>query len=254
MTRMIFSTVRAPQEPAFTVLSLAIRATGRPSMVAVPVITPSAGSPLARTFANAPSSVKLPASTSSSIRSRANILPCAAACSWYLAAPPWLTLDLTSASSGWPAGVVCVPSLTVASVPSRERVADPAARRRAADRAPSVDMQTDAEQDQRPQEDGQDRRQHQLQQGDGDVVMLPRDDDADEHPDDDQPPVSAAAENSHCFDSVPATCEPAQSVRGPRNQTCARPSPRLCWAGWATAGRFWSAARPAGPATAAAAR
>ena len=46
MIRMIFSTVRAPQEPALTVESLAISATGRPSMVAVPVITPSAGRPL----------------------------------------------------------------------------------------------------------------------------------------------------------------------------------------------------------------
>ena len=46
MMRMIFSTVRAPQEPAFTVESLAISATGRPSMVAVPVTTPSAGRPL----------------------------------------------------------------------------------------------------------------------------------------------------------------------------------------------------------------
>ena len=43
MIRMIFSTVRAPQEPAFTVESLAIRHTGRPSTVAVPVTTPSAG-------------------------------------------------------------------------------------------------------------------------------------------------------------------------------------------------------------------
>ena len=38
MIRMIFSTVRAPQDPALTVESLAISATGRPSMVAVPVI------------------------------------------------------------------------------------------------------------------------------------------------------------------------------------------------------------------------
>ncbi len=36
MTRMIFSTVRAPHEPALTVESLAISATGRPSIVAVP--------------------------------------------------------------------------------------------------------------------------------------------------------------------------------------------------------------------------
>ena len=75
MIRMIFSTVRAPQEPAFTVESLAINATGRPSIVAVPVTTPSAGSPSALTLAYIPSSQKDPASTSRSIRSRANILP-----------------------------------------------------------------------------------------------------------------------------------------------------------------------------------
>ena len=51
MIRMIFSTVRAPQEPALTVESLAISATGLPSIVAVPVTTPSAGSPSARTLA-----------------------------------------------------------------------------------------------------------------------------------------------------------------------------------------------------------
>src|ERR1700678_2742388 len=47
MIRMIFSTVRAPHEPALTVESFAISATGRPPMAAVPVITPSAGSPAA---------------------------------------------------------------------------------------------------------------------------------------------------------------------------------------------------------------
>ena len=41
--RIIFSTVRAPHEPAFTVGSLATTQTGRPSMVPVPVTTPSAG-------------------------------------------------------------------------------------------------------------------------------------------------------------------------------------------------------------------
>ena len=51
MIRMIFSTVRAPHEPALTVESLAIRQTGRPSTVAVPVITPSAGSPSASALA-----------------------------------------------------------------------------------------------------------------------------------------------------------------------------------------------------------
>src|SRR5215467_11705862 len=88
MIRMIFSTVRAPQEPALTVESLAISATVLPSMVAVPVITPSAGSPSARTLAYRPSSVKLPVSVSSAIRSRANSLPAFAAASWYLGAPP----------------------------------------------------------------------------------------------------------------------------------------------------------------------
>ena len=81
MIRMIFSTVRAPQEPALTVESFAISATGRPPTVAVPVITPSAGSPSASTLAKAPSSVKLPSSTSRAIRSRANSLPWAAAAS-----------------------------------------------------------------------------------------------------------------------------------------------------------------------------
>ncbi len=51
MIRMIFSTVRAPQEPALTVESFAISATGLPSTVAVPVITPSAGRPSASTLA-----------------------------------------------------------------------------------------------------------------------------------------------------------------------------------------------------------
>ena len=77
--RMIFSTVRAPHEPALTVESFAISATGRPSMVAVPVTTPSAGSSPAAAFAYRPSSVKLPSSTSSAMRARANILPRAAA-------------------------------------------------------------------------------------------------------------------------------------------------------------------------------
>ena len=43
MSRTIFSTVRAPHEPAFTVESLAITHTGRPSTVPTPVTTPSAG-------------------------------------------------------------------------------------------------------------------------------------------------------------------------------------------------------------------
>jgi hypothetical protein len=51
MILMIFSTVRAPHDPALTVESLAIRQTGRPAMVALPVITPSAGRPSASALA-----------------------------------------------------------------------------------------------------------------------------------------------------------------------------------------------------------
>src|SRR5450755_1169065 len=124
MIRMIFSTVRAPQEPAFTVESFAIRAAGRPSIVAVPVMTPSAGSPSASTLANAPSSVKLPSSASSAIRSRANSLPAAAAASWYLAVPPCSIRARTAASSGCPrppgsGGAALDACVTVASVRQR---------------------------------------------------------------------------------------------------------------------------------------
>ena len=91
MMRMIFSTVRAPQEPAFTVESLAIKQTVRPSMVAVPVTTPSAGSPSAFTLAYIPSSTKEPGSTSRSMRSRANNFPRRALASWYFLAPPAFT-------------------------------------------------------------------------------------------------------------------------------------------------------------------
>ena len=43
VSRTIFSTVRAPQEPALTVGSFAITQTGRPSISPTPVTTPSAG-------------------------------------------------------------------------------------------------------------------------------------------------------------------------------------------------------------------
>jgi hypothetical protein len=90
MIRMIFSTVRAPQEPALTVESLAIRQTGRPSMRACPVTTPSAGRRPAppvepvmdMAFAKRPSSTNVPSSTSSRTRSRAKSLPFAALASW----------------------------------------------------------------------------------------------------------------------------------------------------------------------------
>jgi hypothetical protein len=82
MMRMIFSTVRAPQEPALTVESLAIRQTGRPSMRAWPVITPSAGRSPAMTLASMASSTNESLSTSSLTRSRANSFPLAALASW----------------------------------------------------------------------------------------------------------------------------------------------------------------------------
>ena len=82
MIRMIFSTVRAPQEPALTVESLAIRQTGRPSIAGLPVTTPSAGRSPASTLASMPSSTNESLSTSSRTRSRANSLPLAALASW----------------------------------------------------------------------------------------------------------------------------------------------------------------------------
>ncbi len=95
---MIFSTVRAPHDPALTVESLAIRRTGRPSTRAAPVITPSAGRPSASALANRPSSTNESGSTSAAIRSRANSLPRAAFASWYRSAPPAST-RLRSSSS-----------------------------------------------------------------------------------------------------------------------------------------------------------
>src|SRR6266545_1459760 len=96
----IFSTVRAPHEPALTVESLAIRHTGRPSTVAAPVITPSAGSPSDNAFAWAPSSTNDPSSTSRATRSRANSLPLAWLAWWYFSAPPaWIRLRSCSRAS-----------------------------------------------------------------------------------------------------------------------------------------------------------
>ncbi len=82
MILMIFSTVLAPHDPALTVESLAIRHTGRPATLALPVTIPSAGSPSARALASWPSSRKLPGSTRWSMRSRANSLPLAVLESW----------------------------------------------------------------------------------------------------------------------------------------------------------------------------
>jgi hypothetical protein len=101
MILMIFSTVLAPQDPALTVESLAISATGRPPTSAVPVMTPSAGSPSAVALAKIPSSAKLPGSVSSAMRSRAKSLPAASAALWYFGAPPFSISARTPGRSAW---------------------------------------------------------------------------------------------------------------------------------------------------------
>src|SRR4051794_6921364 len=99
--RIIFSTVRAPQDPAFTVESLAMIATGRPCTRPMPVTTPSDGRSPAVALASRPSSMKSlpPSSQSSAIRSRQNSLPAAALLSWYFAVPPLRTLSARESSS-----------------------------------------------------------------------------------------------------------------------------------------------------------
>ena len=96
--RRIFSTVRLPHEPAFTVESFAMIATLLPSMRPSPVITPSAGNSGSIAFAQRPSSTNEPSSTSSRTRSRAKSFPASAFFAWYLAAPP-LRIRSRSASS-----------------------------------------------------------------------------------------------------------------------------------------------------------
>ena len=54
--RRIFSTVLGPHDPALTVGSLAISATGRPPIVPMPVTTPSAPRPSASQLASSASS------------------------------------------------------------------------------------------------------------------------------------------------------------------------------------------------------
>src|SRR3954470_3308615 len=86
--RRIFSTVFGPHEPALTVGSFAISATGRPSIVAIPVTTPSAPSPSSSQFASRPSSENEPGSTRRSTRPRTGSLPCSAVFSWWRRGPP----------------------------------------------------------------------------------------------------------------------------------------------------------------------
>src|SRR5262245_59212363 len=77
--RRIFSTVRAPHDPAFTVESFAMIATGRPWIRPMPVTTPSAGSSPASAFTSRPSSANgAPGSSSFSRRSRQKSFFCSA--------------------------------------------------------------------------------------------------------------------------------------------------------------------------------
>ena len=78
---MIFSTVRAPHEPALTVGSLATTSAGRPSTRPCPVTTPSAGSPVASAFASCPSSTKR-ACVEAAARSGRGRRACAAPRAW----------------------------------------------------------------------------------------------------------------------------------------------------------------------------
>jgi hypothetical protein len=73
--RMIFSTVFGPQEPALTVGSFAISATGRPPIVAMPVTTPSAPNPSCSQFASSASSTNESGSMSRATRSRTGSFP-----------------------------------------------------------------------------------------------------------------------------------------------------------------------------------
>src|SRR5918995_5154747 len=108
VSRTIFSTVRGPHEPAFTVGSLAMTQTGRPSIRPTPVTTPSAGRSAARLLASRPSSTNDPASSSRASRSRTNSLFWAASLSPTLARFPARARPVTRASSSlvWGAGPV----------------------------------------------------------------------------------------------------------------------------------------------------
>src|SRR6266508_3216717 len=113
MIRMIFSTVCGPQDPAFTVGSFAITATGRPWIEPTPVTTPSAGRSPASALTSRPFSANPSASSSSSRRrSRTNSLPCSASFSWYFGAPPARARSAApaSASACPPSGPPCPPS------------------------------------------------------------------------------------------------------------------------------------------------
>ena len=86
---MIFSTVFGPQEPALTVGSLAISATGRPPIVAMPVTTPSAPKPSCSQLASSASSTNESGVDAAARRARARAA-CPARCdfSWWRSGPP----------------------------------------------------------------------------------------------------------------------------------------------------------------------
>src|ERR671917_1810451 len=107
--RTIFSTVRAPHEPALTVGSLAITHTGRPSTRPTPVTTPSAGRSAAWLLASRPSSTNESASSSRARRSRTKSLPCAASFSPPLARFPASARPVSRASSSLVCAA-CAPS------------------------------------------------------------------------------------------------------------------------------------------------
>src|SRR5215210_1532531 len=85
---MIFSTVFGPQEPALTVGSFAISATGRPPSIAMPVTTPSAPKPSCSQLARSASSTNESGSTSLATRSRTGSFPWSRDFSWWRSGPP----------------------------------------------------------------------------------------------------------------------------------------------------------------------
>ena len=109
VSRTIFSTVRAPHEPAFTVGSLAITHTGRPSTRPTPVTTPSAGRSPAMALASRASSTNEPSSSSSASRSRTNSL------CWPASLSPSLSRLPSSARSA-------AAAISARVVPSRSRL------------------------------------------------------------------------------------------------------------------------------------
>src|SRR5215211_4623238 len=85
---MIFSTVLGPHEPALTVGSFAISATGRPPIVAMPVTTPSAPKPSCSQLASSASSTNESESTRRATRSRTGSFPWSRDFSWWRSGPP----------------------------------------------------------------------------------------------------------------------------------------------------------------------